>query len=263
MKPAVFLLAILLPLPLAAQDLPPGVTGARFLPGWIAPDGTRMTALQLTMEPDWKTYWRSPGDAGIPPVFNWSGSENIGEVEFHWPSPEVFESAGMRTLGFHDELVLPIEISPADPARPVHLQATVDLGVCQDICVPVHLEIAPADPGQDDPLIRKALARQPRDAFFSPACELSEIADGMRLTARLVTETDTEDIVAAMELAGDADVWVSSPDILRRGNRLTVSAEFVDASGAPFPLDPQALRLTVITPFDAQEFNGCSSVLQP
>ncbi|MFY8145805.1 MAG: protein-disulfide reductase DsbD domain-containing protein, partial [Rhodobacter sp.] len=58
---------------------------AEVLPGWRTEQGTHMAALRLTLAPGWKTYWRSPGDAGIPPLFNWSGSQNLSGVRVHWP----------------------------------------------------------------------------------------------------------------------------------------------------------------------------------
>ena len=58
-----------------AGEMPPGLVSARLMPGWVTPDGARMTALQVELEPGWKTYWRSPGDAGIPPHFDWQAAE--------------------------------------------------------------------------------------------------------------------------------------------------------------------------------------------
>lgn len=68
----------LAPVPVSASatpSLPPGLSEAQLLPGWETADGHRVAALKLVLEPGWKTYWRSPGDAGVPPVFDWSGSE--------------------------------------------------------------------------------------------------------------------------------------------------------------------------------------------
>jgi DsbC/DsbD-like thiol-disulfide interchange protein len=75
-------------------------------------NGGHMAAVELQLAPGWKTYWRSPGDAGIPPSFDWSGSENVKSVRLHWPAPEVFEANGMQTIGYHERLVLPVEITP-------------------------------------------------------------------------------------------------------------------------------------------------------
>ena len=95
------------------------VVSARLLSGWQTDRGTHMAALELALAPGWKTYWRAPGDAGIPPSFDFSASTNLKSVRFHWPRPAVFDLNGMQTIGYHDHLVLPIEVTPEDPAQPV------------------------------------------------------------------------------------------------------------------------------------------------
>lgn len=275
--------------PVLAEGLPPGVAEARLLPGWEKSDGTRVAALKLVLQPGWKTYWRSPGDAGVPPFFDWSGSANLADVTFHWPRPEVFESAGMRTLGYHNVLILPFEARPEDSARPLDLHALVDLGVCEDICVPVHLEIEsaadeasppalafvadsvarnPALPplpvpplGGGDAEIAAALARVPSESPVQPVCTIEPIEDGIRLVAQLDHAPLTGDESAAIEMA-DAAIWVSEPELGREGNLLTASAELVDESGAPFAIDPGQLRLTLIGADEAVEFSGCAEVTQ-
>ena len=91
--------------------------------------------LQIKMKPGFKTYWRSPGDSGIPPRFDWAGSNNFAEARIAWPAPERFVVGGFNTFGYADEVVLPIEIdlAVAGQAFDAHLQLTY--GVCRDICV--------------------------------------------------------------------------------------------------------------------------------
>ncbi|MDF3854729.1 protein-disulfide reductase DsbD domain-containing protein [Paracoccus sp. P2] len=246
--------------PALAQDLPPGLASAELLPGWTTAEGHRMTALHLRLEPGWKTYWRSPGDAGVPPRFDWAASRNLAEVRMLWPRPEVIESGGERTLGYHGELVLPIEIAPANPAAPVEPRAVVDFGICQDICVPVRVELqaGPAGPAPD-PLIEAAIARQPESSDHQPECHIAPIQDGMQVTATLPAADSARGDEVAMELADD-EIWVSAPETREAGGRLMAQADFVAASGKPFPLDPEALRVTLIGPDDAVEFEGCREV---
>jgi len=243
------------------QDLPqpgappPGLVSAELMPGWLTPEGHRMTALRLELQPGWKTYWRSPGDAGVPPAFDWSGSRNMGEVAMHWPRPETIESGGERTLGYHDRLILPIEIAPQDEALPVDLSVVVDFGLCEHICVPVQVALTAPPPGPTpDPLIEASLARVPDLATDLPECHVEEIDDGMRVTARFAGRDAPE---VAMELPGDP-VWVSQPELARIDGVLSARADFVPETGKPFPLDPARLRLTLIGPDDATEFRGCN-----
>ncbi|SMO76912.1 protein-disulfide reductase DsbD domain-containing protein [Paracoccus laeviglucosivorans] len=236
------------------DDLPPGLVSAELLPGWITPDGHRMTALRLELEPGWKTYWRSPGDAGVPPRFDWQGSQNMAQVTPHWPRPEAIESGGERTLGYHDQLVLPLEIAPATPGQPVDLQAKVDFGLCLDICVPAHIVLtAPPVGDGPDPLIQSALAEVPEQSPDHPLCRIEEIADGMRVTALFPDENAPE---VAMELP---DTWVSQPELEQRDGMLHAQADFVGETGKPFALDPSQLVLTLIAPDHATEYRGCNT----
>ena len=142
---------------IAPDEMPPGLVSARLLPGWITADGARMTALAVELEPGWKTYWRTPGDAGLAPVFDWKGN-NIGKVDFSWPAPQVVVSDGVRTLGFHDRLVLPFTVTPEKPGQPVGLSAHVTVGLCENICIPAQLDLVAMPAGTaPDPVIQAAL----------------------------------------------------------------------------------------------------------
>jgi len=92
---------------------------------------------QVKLEGDWKTYWRTPGSAGLPPVFSWQGSVNIARAEVLYPYPERFEIFDLQTYGYHNEVVYPIRITPAVPGAPVTLKMKVNYLVCEDLCVPV------------------------------------------------------------------------------------------------------------------------------
>ena len=154
---------------LAVPGMAQGVDGLvqlDVLDGGKSDSGTYLGAIRLTLADGWKTYWRAPGDAGIPPQFDWSASGNVGEVSITWPAPHVFDQNGLRSIGYADQLVLPIEISPRNPAKPVRLRGEVDLGVCKDVCVPGQLTFdhtLNADAGRH-PAIAAALAQRPFSA---------------------------------------------------------------------------------------------------
>ncbi|WP_225026766.1 protein-disulfide reductase DsbD domain-containing protein [Xinfangfangia pollutisoli] len=261
-------LSLCLPLCLAALPGPAAATTqddvleAAVLTGWQTPDGTQMTALRLRLAPGWKTYWRSPGDAGIPPEFDWSGSRNLKAVQIHWPAPSVFHTAGFTTIGYHDELVLPVEIRPRDPSRPVDLEVTVDLGICRDICLPasLHLTARIDPPGAPDASIRAALAARPktgREAGLAAiSCGVEPIADGLRLTATLTLPQQGGVETVAIETA-DRRVWVSEAEALRKGGTLKAVAELVPPHAAPFALDRSGVTVTVISDKGAMEVTGC------
>jgi DsbC/DsbD-like thiol-disulfide interchange protein len=110
-------------------------------------DGATLNAgLDLRLDAGWKTYWRYPGEAGLPPQFDFSGSVNVAAVEVGWPAPRRFEAGGTVSIGYHDRVVFPLHVRPLDPARPVVLAAEVSFAVCGVQCVPaaaaLHLPLA-------------------------------------------------------------------------------------------------------------------------
>ena len=257
-RPALPLAALLALCPVlaGAGDLPPGLAEAELLPPYATEAGTLMTALRLDLAPGWKTYWRSPGDSGVPPQFDWTAATNLGQAAPHWPRPEVIDSAGERTLGYHEALLLPIEITPAAPGQPVGGSVQVELGLCLNVCVPAHLSLELPPPADSpDPRTLAALAQVPTTVEAALNCDVTEIADGMQVSASVEGRAG-EDTAAALELAAP-EVWVSAPDLTARDGRLTAVADFVPPEARPFPLDPAQVRLTLIGPEGAVEYQGC------
>lgn len=251
-------LALFLALPAAAfaGGLPPGLEAAELLPAQRTPAGTWMTALRLELAPGWKTYWRSPGDSGVPPRFDWAGASNLRAATVHWPRPEVIDSGGERTLGYHDALVLPIELAPAAPGQPVAGRVGVELGLCLNVCVPAALSLAlPPTAHSPDPRIEAALAQVPVPVEAALTCTLTAIADGVRVSAS-VGAPPAGDTAAALEL-GRPEVWVSAPEVTAGPQGLTATADFVPPAAKPFALDPAQVRLTLIGPEGAVEYQGC------
>jgi DsbC/DsbD-like thiol-disulfide interchange protein len=238
------------------------VLDAGLLPGWATDDGSYMAALSLTLAPGWKTYWRAPGEAGIPPQFDWSASENLRTVQYHWPTPQVFHLSGMQSIGYLDGVVLPIEVTAKDPSQPIILRATVDIGVCHDICVPATLTLNATltGPGQSDPSIKAALRDQPkpgRDVGLARiSCAIDPTDDGLRVTAAMTLPSLGPDETVIFE-PGQDDIWVSTATITRDGGTLTAEADLVAPSGAPFALDRSAMRVTVIGARGAMDVQGC------
>ena len=238
------------------------VLAAQLRPGWQMENGAHMAAVELQLAPGWKTYWRSPGDAGIPPSFDWSASENVKSVRIHWPAPLVFELNGMQTIGYHEHLVLPVEITPRDPARPVRLSVSVELGVCDKICLPASLSLTSdlTTAGAPDAEIQSALAKRAATAseagVTAVACQVDPIKDGLRVTARMQMPDPGRPEVVAFETA-DREVWVAEAVTERRGGELISMTELVPPNGAPFALDRSGITMTILAPGGAVEVRGC------
>ncbi|MDM7933386.1 protein-disulfide reductase DsbD domain-containing protein [Tabrizicola sp.] len=255
---------------LALAAVPVGATtqddvlGATLRPGWQMDSGAHMAAMDLSLAPGWKTYWRSPGDAGIPPRFDWSASSNVKSVRIHWPRPSVFEVNGLQTIGYHNRLVLPLEVTAIDPARPVLLAVQVELGVCDDICLPASLTLASelTTPGAPDDSISNALAQRAETAgeagVTRVTCTIDPIADGLRLTARLrLPDPGTPEVVAFE--TSDPAVWVAEAITQREGGDLVSMTEMVAPDGVPFALDRSEVTMTVLSKGSAVEVRGCPS----
>ena len=94
--------------------------------------------IAMQLQAGWKTYWRTPGDSGVPPRFDFSKSENIEAVTVLWPAPTKFDDgAGGHSLGYHNDIVLPLRIVAKNPDKPVTLRADINYAVCEKICIPV------------------------------------------------------------------------------------------------------------------------------
>ena len=108
----------------------------------IAPGAKTVSgALVLELEPSWKTYWRSPGEVGIPPRFDWQGSENLKEARHLWPAPDRFTAFGIENFGYETRVVFPIEFTLDAPGEPARIALNLDLLVCSDVCIPEKLSL--------------------------------------------------------------------------------------------------------------------------
>ena len=238
------------------------VLQAQLRPGYQMENGAHMAAVELELAPGWKTYWRSPGDAGIPPTFDWSGSENVKSVRLHWPAPVVFHTNGMQTIGYHDSLILPVEITPENPGKPIRLRVRMELGVCDQICLPAALDLVAdlAAPGAADATIKAALGQRAATAqeagVTGVTCSIDPIKDGLRLTARLGLPDPGLPEVVAFETA-DRRVWVSAAVTERQGGELVAITELVPPDGAPFALDRSQVTMTILAENGAVEVMGC------
>src|SRR5213082_2077028 len=94
--------------------------------------------IAIQLQPGWHTYWRNPGDSGVPPRFDFSKSDNVEAVTVLWPAPRKFDDgAGGQSLGYKQQVVLPLRIVAKNADKPVTLRANINYAVCDKLCVPV------------------------------------------------------------------------------------------------------------------------------
>ncbi|MEM8591670.1 MAG: protein-disulfide reductase DsbD domain-containing protein [Pseudomonadota bacterium] len=252
--------------PVIAQ--PSGVDGdvidVEVLPGWRKAGMEHVAALRLTLAPGWKTYWRAPGDAGIPPNFDWTGSDNVVNITPHWPVPEIFNQNGMRSIGYSDEVIIPLYVQRARSSDAIHLRAEIQIGVCEDICIPAFVSIdtmLPPQGGMDDDIMDAIEDRPMTEGEASVSavnCRVVPTDDGLGLTITVDMPPMGKNEAAAIETA-DPSVWVAEPEITRQGNTLTAKTELIRYNAEPFALDRSGVRMTVFSTGEAVDIQGCTA----
>lgn len=142
----------------------------RLVSGRLDVDGkaSLVAAVQLRMDPGWKTYWRNPGDSGIPPSFDFKGSKNLKQAELLYPVPHRIADANGTAIGYDDEVVFPVKITPERKDEAVELKLAFAYGLCKDLCIPngvsLELVLAPDGGKGDAMLLENALALVPKKA---------------------------------------------------------------------------------------------------
>jgi DsbC/DsbD-like thiol-disulfide interchange protein len=251
--------------PAAAES----VAVPRLIAGVAEADGGRTAALEIALAPGWKTYWRAPGDAGFPPLFDWAGSENLAAVAVEWPAPEIFDTFGFTTLGYGGTVTLPLRLTPRDPTRPIGLRLGLDYGVCAEICIPeraeLSLDIAPGAAADGADAIASALALAPTPAaeggVTAASCGLTGAGDARAFSARIgFDHVPPEPRFAVVE--GPDGVWFGPATTATDGAAVLVTAEARLADPALW-VARDALRLTLfgagLGAVGALEIGGCAA----
>lgn len=235
--------------PSSARELHSQVTllsGGKQGEHWLA-------GIEITLDQGFKTYWRNPGESGLPPRFDWSGSENLASAEILWPAPARHEDAGGIAYVYSRKVVLPVRVKAASPDKPVKLALSADYGICKDICIPAHAELGAAlsEAGPDRAAIEEALAKVPRPQALGEQAELSVLSaepsgsEKSTLTVTVQAPTGTKPVL----FAEGPENWYLSTSTADDRNRFTVIVEEKpkDATG------PVPLRLTLVTGSQAIE----------
>ncbi len=142
--------------------------------------------VEVAMDAGWKTYWRSPGDAGLPPALDWAGSTGLKAATLSYPVPERLTLLGIQTFGYHGDVVFPLDLAVIEPGRPLNLRLKLDVLVCARLCVPKTFDLAldvpagPATPDGDALTLAKARAAVPGDARTAglAVSGVAEVSDG-------------------------------------------------------------------------------------
>ncbi len=233
--------------------------------GWTEPDGSRIAGIRMELEPGWKTYWRSPGESGIPPHFDWTGSENLKDATVSWPAPVAFDTLGSRTIGYKGRVVLPLTLTPTDPAKPIRVRLSMFYGICDDICIPASddfaMDIAPGAAIDGGVFIRNALASMPLSAtkggLTRAECSITGATAERAFDTRL-TFSPPLSAPPVIIAEGPEGVWFGSVEALADGTDIVGSGRVRLQEGSW--IDRSAITLTILPrKGQALSLTGCTS----
>jgi DsbC/DsbD-like thiol-disulfide interchange protein len=222
--------------------------------------------IEIRLDQGWKTYWRYPGDSGVPPTLDFSGSENVKSVSTLWPAPERFaDGGGGYSIGYRGDVVLPLQIMPNDATKPSLLHVKLSYAVCGKLCVPAEAQLAltlSGKAGATEPLLGAAEARVPRRVALGAPGSFTIASIHRESTgehARVVVLVGAPEGVAVDLFAeGPTPDWalplpqpernpLASPDGMRRYS--------FELDGLPpgAKADGAMLKITAVSPTDAIE----------
>jgi DsbC/DsbD-like thiol-disulfide interchange protein len=204
--------------PSRAQDASPWIgelhAAARLIAGApIETAGVKLdrAGIEVRLDAGWKTYWRYPGDSGVPPTLDFTGSDNVKSVTPLWPAPERFaDGAGGYSIGYRGDVILPLHIVLENARKPSSLRVKLGYAICGELCIPAQAELAltlPNKAGTHEPALAAAEARIPRAVSFG-------VVNGLGI-ASIHRETNggRERVVVDVTGVGDApvDLFVEGP----------------------------------------------------
>lgn len=125
--------------------------------------------VEIKMQPGWKTYWRYPGDAGVPPAFDFAASDNVKSVTVLWPAPIRFSDSSGNSIGYKSAVIFPLRVVPRDEDKPATLRLKLDYAVCETLCVPAQAKAELAltgATGSQEAALKAAEARVPKPSAW-------------------------------------------------------------------------------------------------
>jgi DsbC/DsbD-like thiol-disulfide interchange protein len=207
--------------------------------------GGGLAGVQIALSPGTITYWRNPGDAGVPPVFSFEGSVNLAEAKPLFPAPKRLDEGDGAAFGYDQDVIFPIDVRAIDPAKPVTLALNLNYAACEKICVPALAKLSLLLPVSADSPYSQALA----DA----KSRVPRVVDWPSLRAELVAQSlDRWRLCIPSESGLARDMFVEAPEQWW----IETSGQF-DATGpdACFPIEvkqkpkgaslPVTARLTI------------------
>ncbi|MCK5893840.1 MAG: thioredoxin family protein [Endozoicomonadaceae bacterium] len=214
--------------------------------------GTVTGGLEVQLNDDWKTYWRSPGEGGIAPEATWQASDNLHHVEWLWPLPERFEFSGIHSLGYKQNIVFPMMFYINDFDQPVRLSGDFHIPSCSTTCVisdyPLALSFTPSELLPDtvsELAINEALSRVPSLMPESGINEVAAVWDNTQQILRVTAQRHDGWAKSDVIVDGVEDVVFGLPTQVLQGEQLIADIP-VSSWLEDVDLSNQALAVTFV-----------------
>ena len=214
------------------------------------------TGLHFRLKEGWKIYWRSPGDAGFPPQLDWAASDNLAFARVDWPAPARFSILGFESMGYKDEVVLPITATLGERGRPLRLRADLKYLTCKDICIPYETKIAldiaagPPAPSAFAHLINRYAVRVPGDGTgHGLAIERAEVSGGGADRVLRIEASATQTFTAPdLFVEGPEELVFARPDVTTTddGRQAVLTIAVAGAEDLPGPIAGSRLAFTLV-----------------
>ncbi|SFP86272.1 protein-disulfide reductase DsbD family protein [Enterovibrio norvegicus] len=210
--------------------------------------------LEVQLNDDWKTYWRTPGEGGIAPSFDWQASENIKDITWHWPAPQRFDLLGIDTLGYKGHVIFPLTFTAENIQKPVNIKGKVTVSSCTTVCVltdyPIDFTVTPAALKTDSQalhLFAQGMSNVPQPSPLIEALSViwDENAQLVEITAKKTTGWQTPDVLIDGSTDAVQDTFFSVPNIQVTGNTLRARFDASSWMGKP-ELSDETLKVTFL-----------------
>jgi DsbC/DsbD-like thiol-disulfide interchange protein len=217
--------------------------------------------IEIQLQPGWKTYWRTPGDSGVPPRFDFSKSTNVESVTPLFPAPKKFDDgAGGISYGYHKHVIFPLRIVPKNPNEPVQLRAAISYAVCEKLCLPVEAEAELAFTSAAsalDSLVAGALNKVPKPVGSAEATPIA-LKSFRRVGDRVVVDIAAQNSTGLELYAeGPTAEWALPVPKRISGEEKDLTRFEFKLEGLPANAKPEGaqLKLTVVGADGAFEYN--------
>ncbi|MDD4617172.1 MAG: protein-disulfide reductase DsbD family protein [Alphaproteobacteria bacterium] len=217
--------------------------------------------LEIKLAEGWHTYWRSPGQAGLPPTLEWQkeGASNLQSAKVLYPTPRRSTVFGLETIGYSDSVLFPIDAALLKKGKALNAAVSVDLILCRSICVPAHFDLSLAVPegeareGIEALLLKQGRRQLPSDSDGAGVFLKKVSSDGEGLLFLIKAHNGI--VKPDIFIENDQHVEFSAPEVKIDSDGASAVLKVKPVSDIPegVSLSALPLRLTILNDGKAAE----------